>query len=150
MFKVRFIFRKEIVLKMHEVYFCCLHSLPCPTARLLANVSPVFSGFVINKIGAQGIQGMCADLGWDRVNFLPSSWYWTVFWICAGNHINNTEMFKYCWTGLTQNQGGFFASDPLTNKWAVSAPEAERGYSWSSSLPIDWRAIPNHMVSAQQ
>ena len=25
--------------------------------------------------------GNCPDFGWDRVDFLPSSWYSAVFWI---------------------------------------------------------------------
>lgn len=36
----------------------------------------------------------CAGFDWGTVNFLHSTWYRTVFWICAGNRVDNTGMFK--------------------------------------------------------
>ena len=33
----------------------------------------------------------CAGFGWDRVNFLHSSWYGAMFWICAENSVDNTR-----------------------------------------------------------
>ena len=35
----------------------------------------------------------CPGFGWDRVNFLPSSWYSAVFWIECENTVDNTLMF---------------------------------------------------------
>ena len=34
-----------------------------------------------------------AGFGWDRVNFLHSSWYGAVFWICDENGVDNSGMF---------------------------------------------------------
>jgi len=34
----------------------------------------------------------CADFGWDRVNFLHSSWDGAMFWICAENSVDNRGM----------------------------------------------------------
>ena len=39
----------------------------------------------------------CAGFGWDRVNFLHSSWYGAMFWICAGNSGDNTRIFVLQW-----------------------------------------------------
>ena len=36
----------------------------------------------------------CPGFGWDRVNFLPSSWYSTAFWIQYENNVDNTLMFS--------------------------------------------------------
>jgi len=33
------------------------------------------------------------DFGWDRVNFLPSSSYGAMFWICDVSNVVNTPMF---------------------------------------------------------
>ena len=35
----------------------------------------------------------CAGFAWDRVNFLHSSWYGAMVWICAENSVDNTGMF---------------------------------------------------------
>ena len=35
----------------------------------------------------------CPGFGWDRVNFLLSSWYSAVFWIQCENNVDNTLMF---------------------------------------------------------
>ena len=42
--------------------------------------------FLINQIQT------CPGFGWDRVNFLPSSWYSAVFWILCENTVDNTLM----------------------------------------------------------
>ena len=36
----------------------------------------------------------CTGFGQDRVNFLHSSWYGAMFWICDQNSIDNTGMFS--------------------------------------------------------
>jgi len=36
---------------------------------------------------------VCADFGWGSVNFLHSSHYGAMFWICAENSVDNTGMF---------------------------------------------------------
>jgi len=36
---------------------------------------------------------VCAAFGWYRVNFLHSGTYGAMFWICAGNSVDNTGMF---------------------------------------------------------
>jgi len=36
----------------------------------------------------------CAGFGWDRVNYLPSSWYSTVFWIWNENNVENPPCQK--------------------------------------------------------
>jgi len=36
----------------------------------------------------------CAGFGWDRVNFLHSSWYGATFWICADHSVDDTGMFS--------------------------------------------------------
>ena len=38
----------------------------------------------------------CTGFGWDRVDFLPSSEYGAMFWICAENSVGKTR-FSYCW-----------------------------------------------------
>lgn len=35
----------------------------------------------------------CPGFGWDRVNFLPSSWYSAVLWIQYENNVDNTLVF---------------------------------------------------------
>ena len=34
----------------------------------------------------------CHGFGWDRVNFLPSSWYSGVVWIQGEKNVDNTMM----------------------------------------------------------
>ena len=40
------------------------------------------------------VMGNCAGFGCDRVNLLHSSWYGAMFWICAENSVDSTEMFS--------------------------------------------------------
>lgn len=37
----------------------------------------------------------CARFGWDRVNFLYSSWYGAGGWICTGNSTDDTGLFLF-------------------------------------------------------
>ena len=36
---------------------------------------------------------LCPGFGWDRVNFLVSSWYRAVFWILCENNVDNTLIY---------------------------------------------------------
>jgi len=47
----------------------------------------------------------CADFGWDRVNFLHSSCYGTMFWILAENSVDNIEMFSLLLSSTYTNSG---------------------------------------------
>jgi len=58
----------------------------------LENMSTAIS--LEEKKMEQVIKSHCAGFGWDRVNFLHTSWYETIFWICAENSVDHTGMFR--------------------------------------------------------
>ena len=37
---------------------------------------------------------VCPGFGWDRVNFLSSSWYRVMFWVQYENNVDNALMFS--------------------------------------------------------
>ena len=39
-------------------------------------------------------QGDCPGFGWDRINFLPSSWYSAMFWAQYEKNVDNTLMLS--------------------------------------------------------
>ena len=52
---------------------------------VLAGVELIF--FIVASVG------LCPGFGWDRVNFLLTSWYSAGFWIYCKNNVGNTLMF---------------------------------------------------------
>ena len=55
------------------------------------NVSDLsWDGFFLKQVSSLSC---CPGFGWDRVNFLLSSWYSAVFWILCENNADNTLMF---------------------------------------------------------
>ena len=38
-------------------------------------------------------QDFCTSFGYTRIDFLPSSLYGAMFWICVQNSVDNTGMF---------------------------------------------------------
>jgi len=55
-----------------------------------------------------------------------------MIWICAGNGVDNTAIFSYCWAALTQSQGLFCSSHHPVSDWAAGAQEAGRRHSQDS------------------
>lgn len=71
----------------------------------------------------------CAHFGWDRVNFLQSSYRGAAFCICAAIRVEIQGCFHYCWAGLTQSQG-LCCSLPTMGR-AGGAAESGRGHGWA-------------------
>ena len=89
-----------------ECRAACLHSRGCNSydSQCLspcidAHALLLTTGFYLNWVNSNHSKDrcyhlqVCAGFGWDRVNFLQSSWYGAMVWICAGNSVDNTEMF---------------------------------------------------------
>ena len=55
--------------------------------------SDKLAGRPLSRIKILSRTGCCAGFGWHRLNFLHSSWYGAMFWICAGNSVDNAGMF---------------------------------------------------------
>ena len=58
----------------------------------------IYQNFSLNlkfsrKKGSNSFGCFSTGFGWDRVKFLHSNLYGTMFWICAENSVDNTLMF---------------------------------------------------------
>ena len=49
---------------------------------------------ILEYLYTQNLVMGCPGFSWDRVNFLPSSWYSVKFWISYENNVDNTLMFS--------------------------------------------------------
>ena len=88
----------------------------------------------------------CAGFGWDRVNFLHSSWYGATFWICAGNSVGNTAMFQLLLSSAYTESRPFLLLTPPHQRvgWGCTSWE---GTQLGQLTPTDQRDIPYHMMS---
>lgn len=80
--------------------------LPCkkdpspPSSTFPLSPSPLFF-FHFWRMTLYGMEypfgqfGLFPGFGWNRVNFLSSSWYKAVFWIQDENNVDNTLMFQF-------------------------------------------------------
>ena len=89
----------------------------------------------------------CADFVWERVNTLYSSWYGTMFWICAENSIDDTERF------LLLQSSAYAESRPIL---LLTLPHQWVAWRYTRSweriqpgqlTPADQRDIPCHTIS---
>lgn len=72
-----------------------------------------------------------SGFGWDRVNFIPSSWYGAVFLICNGNILLITHWcFRCCRAILTQD---FSTSHTRTQLGQVTQAD-QRDIPWHMRL----------------
>ena len=74
----------------------------------------------------------CAGFGWGRVNFLHSSWYGAVVWICAGNSVDNTGMFSLLLSSAYTEPRPFLLLTHPTSEQAGGAQGVWRGHSRDS------------------
>ena len=89
----------------------------------------------------------CAGFNWYRVNFLHSSYCGAMFWICAENSIDNTEMFLLLLSSAYIESRPFLLLTPphqwagwrCTRRWEGTQP--------GQLTPADQRDIPYHMAS---
>ena len=56
--------------------------------------------------------GLCAGFGWDRVNFLHSSEYGAMVWICAENSVDNSGVVLLLLSSASTASKAFSASHP--------------------------------------
>ena len=60
-----------------------------PTDHFQANLTEISA----KRVSSHKLHdGFCPGFGWDRVNFLPSSWYSAVVWISCENNVDNMLM----------------------------------------------------------
>jgi len=90
---------------------------------------------------------MCDGFGQDRVNFLCSSYYRAMFWICAEIVLIAQGCLRYCWAVPTQSQGLFCFSPHPTSEQAGGAEEVGRGHSWESWPQLAKGIFPYSTVS---
>lgn len=83
----------------------------------------------------------CAALDWDRVNFLPSSWYELWFGFVLDTVLITQACFSY-WAGLTQGQGLSCSSPHRWSSWGFT-----RSCRDIAGDPTDPRDIPGHPAS---
>ena len=83
--------------------------------------------------------------GFDWVNFLHSSWYGAMFWICAENSADTQRCFSSCWAVLNQSQGLFCFSSHQWGGWGCT--RGWEGTQPGQLTPTDQRDIPDHVVS---
>ena len=50
--------------------------------------------FAVHRLSPAKHSSRCPGFRWDRVNFLPSSWYSAMFWIQYEKNVDNTLMFS--------------------------------------------------------
>ena len=67
----------------------------------------------------------CPGFGWDRVNFLSSSWYSVMSWIQYEKNVDNTLMFSVVAEWFLYYVKDFSASD--ASKEAGGAQEVGKG-----------------------
>ena len=88
----------------------------------------------------------CAGFGWDRVNFLHSSSYGAVFWICAGNSADNTGMFSLLLSSAYTESRPFLLLTPPHQRGGWGCTRSWEGTQRGQLTPTDQRDIPYHMT----
>ena len=91
--------------------------------------------------------GACAGFDWDRVNFFHNSWYGALFWICAGNSVDNTGRFSLLLSSAHTESRPFLLLTPPHQRVGWGCTRSWEG-TWLGQLtPTVQRDIPYHMVS---
>ena len=75
---------------------------------------------------------ICARFDWDRVNFFHSSYYGTMFRICAGNSVDNTGMLSLLLSSAYTESGPFLLLTPPHQRVGWGAQGVGRGHSQDS------------------
>ena len=89
----------------------------------------------------------CAGFGWGRVNFLHSSWYGAMFWICDENSVDNTGMFSLLLSSAYTESRPFLLLKPPHQRVGWGCTRGREGTQPGQLTPTDQRAIPYHMTS---
>ena len=92
----------------------------------------------------------CAGFGWDRVNFLPSSWYGAMFQICAENGADDTGMFSLLLSSAYTESRPFPLLTPPHQRRGWGCGRSWEGTQLGQLTPADQRDIPYHMMSYAQ
>ena len=90
---------------------------------------------------------VCAGLGWDRVNFLHSSWYGAMLWIYAENSVDNSGMFSLLLSSAYAASRPFLPLTPHVQWGGWDAQEVGRGHSrdsWSQLTQGIFQTIWGH------
>ena len=87
----------------------------------------------------------CAGFGWDTVNFLHSSWYGAVCWICAENSVDNPGMFSFLLSSAYTEPRPLLPLTPPASSWGCT--RSWEGTQLGQLTPTDQRDIPYHMTS---
>ena len=90
-----------------------------------------------------------ACFGWDRVNFLHSSWYGAMFWICAENSVDNSGMFSLLLSSAYTASRPFLLLTPPHQRVGWGCTRSWEGTQLGQLTPTDKRGIPCHMTSCQ-
>ena len=89
----------------------------------------------------------CAGFGWDRVNFLRSSWYGAMFWICAEDSVGNTGMFSLLLSSAYTEPRPFLLLPPPHQRGGWGGIRSWEGTQLGQLTPTDQRDIPDHKMS---
>ncbi|XP_074989722.1 LOW QUALITY PROTEIN: tubulin alpha-8 chain-like [Calonectris borealis] len=104
------------------------------------------TGLVLTALGKLWLQ-LCAGFGWGRVKFLHSSWYGAVFWICAGNSVDNTGMFSFLLSRAYTGSRPFLLLTPPHQRGGWGGTRSWEGTQPGQLTPTDQMDIPYHMTS---
>lgn len=89
----------------------------------------------------------CACYSWDRVNFLQSSKYGAMLWICEENSVDNPGIFSLLLNGVYTRVRAFSALHLTPPRRGLGVhEELGRDTAWTAD-PTDQRDIPDHMAS---
>ena len=89
---------------------------------------------------------VCPGFGWDRVNFLSSSWYSVMFWVQYEKNVDNTLMFSLLLSSV-------YTESRIFQLLVPSQQEGWRGTrSWEGTqpgqlTPTAQRNVPYHVTS---
>lgn len=87
-----------------------------------------------------------AGFGWGQVNFIHSSWYGAVFWICAENSADNTDCFIVAEQGLNRAKA-FSAPHPTPPARRLVYTRALERTHLGQLTPTDHRGNADHLFS---
>ena len=90
---------------------------------------------------------ICAGFDWNRVNFFHSSYYGTMFWICAENSIDNTGVFSLLLSRAYTQSRPFLLLTPPHQRAGWGCTRNWEGTQSGQLSPTDQRDIPYHMTS---
>ena len=90
---------------------------------------------------------LCAGFDWGRVNFLRSSWYEAMFWICAENSVDNTGMFSLLLSSAYTESRPFLLLTAPHQRGGWGCTRSWEGTQPGQLTPTDQRDIPYRMAS---